>query len=243
MKTRAWVLRLACFMYLMGMATALVGKVIGPDGRDSGESNKLVTEKPEQDPRGVSTASVNPVKNLPATACVLPVQDGPRWASTDTDQEQPVLPDGWRLEDIAKATPSFDDPAHVYVLAWQMTTNDKSNYIDECLVLCESSTEVGKNRWHLEHLIRDPSDKKGGEWMVSMYHRAIFGSDGRLWGEWVDAIEAYDKAPSNKEIYAFTDKHYWSFRAEYGYKLIATKVCEKAWELVVKEKPARFFLK
>jgi hypothetical protein len=181
-----------------------------------------------------------------------------RWSAIDRDQGQPDLPPGWRLYEIARVTPPYEVPNTVHVLAWQIAEDGRSLYEERCLLLCrprfdDGSEAVdrfgpgykgdrsrpgrGASRWYLVALFRHPREKGWQQWH--------FGPGYKGWDTGADvfAFEVFDRRPTNADVYAFTEEHRWRFHVDQGWRLVASKVCVRTWEAVLKQKPTRFFLK
>ena len=146
------------------------------------------------------------------------------------------LPEGWKLDEIAKAAHPSAGAANTCVLAWKIEEDDTLR-VEQCLVLCQ----LEKGRWFLVALFRHPKAEERPEWERSRVH--VTPDDPRMRGGWVWHYRSFDKRPSNKEIYESMDEFRWRLGADDGFKLLSAKVCTSTWEAAIQEKPTRFFSK
>jgi hypothetical protein len=149
------------------------------------------------------------------------------------------LPEGWRLEDIDKAIPPYRVRGTTFVLAWKIVEDDRPLCAEQCLVLKHMEETDRKERWVLASVYRHP--KLRNVWELSMLATApdpLFREPSEIWH-----YQYLVRRPTNKDVYNFMDDVNWKLDADKGYRLVDGRVCQRAWEAGVGEKPTRSFRK
>ncbi|WP_020472832.1 hypothetical protein [Zavarzinella formosa] len=148
------------------------------------------------------------------------------------------LPRSWSLEEIDKQMPGPRGD-RVYVLAWKIVEDDRPLRVESCLAIRVFDKNEGYGLWHLW---RHPADKNL-KWQVAYTH--VTGEKNTKYFPGLDLLHAkqFKNRPGNKELYASLtfEEVNWSFELEKDWKVVGCGVCEKSWEEVIGEKPAKFF--
>ncbi len=157
---------------------------------------------------------------------------------------QDELPSSWSLREIAEETPPGGyGTGGVYILAWRTPEDDPSGLHGSCLVMRVLPRDDGYGRWSLAHLYRD-SHHKDAKWRLSMTH--VTGRPGTKYfpGLWLHHCKRFKERPTNKDLYAACEDIEgvnWHFESDKESVRIKGGVCERNWQKVIGEKPARFF--
>jgi hypothetical protein len=147
------------------------------------------------------------------------------------------LPDGWRLDEIDKAMPPYSAGGTTYVLAWKIVEDDRPLRVEECLALKHLPDTGRSDHWVLASLYRHPTLRH--HWEVSVLTAAPDLSFKER--QQLRQSQDFFGRPNNQQVYAFMDDAHWNLGAKPDFRLVDGRVCERAWQAGVGEKPTKFF--
>jgi hypothetical protein len=183
--------------------------------------------------------------SLCAAPALLPWDGSPLTGAVEQRPDEMLraaacLPEGWRLEEIARAALPPACPGATYVLAYKRIANDRPVRVDYCLVLTHLPDDGGE-RWDLIRLARNPGDRdaRRAEWHRVEVHYMPY--QGWPEGAWVWHMECFPKRPSSQAVYRFADLCGWKFTVDGDWRLLDAKVCEDTWRAIFGEGPSRDF--
>jgi hypothetical protein len=156
-------------------------------------------------------------------------------------EEESELPEGWRLDEIDKAMPPYSAGGTTYVLAWKIVEDDRPLRVEQCIALKHINETGGGDQWVLASLYRHP--KLRNLWEVA----TLAAAPDPAFKERTEIRQRqfFLARPNNREVYATMDDWRWNLGADADkdFKLVAGRVCERAWQAGVGQKPTKGLVK
>ena len=164
-------------------------------------------------------------------ACSHPAPPAPPPSNSTGATPQPddcKLARDWLPAEMGRAGAAEETPpkaADVQILAWKQDIDERPLRVDSALLV----VTVNPKLVILTHIYRHPDDHDG--WQRAMiYDRPGF-----------EAFLAFDRMPTRAELDAFLPATDWQFAASDGFRLVASHVCEQAWQDVFHARPWHAF--